>query len=119
MLYRCKPDGPPFARKELSYPATRTAPSFDFEDARSGYAEGLSRAAGLTAFARAGSGAVRRSATLDAGELLVADAGFDEFVRIHWAALARGDALSAPFLVPSLLESVEFRVRKVRRGTRR
>lgn len=112
VLYRCPRDGRPFARKELRYDATRTAPSFDMQDARSGFAEGLERASGATkVYARAGAGAERRSAAVDE-PALVADAGFDEFVRTHWDELQRGDSLRAPFLVPSLLESVDFRVRK-------
>src|SRR4051812_23879100 len=113
VLYRCAPGGPPFARKELRYDASRTAPSFELDDARSGHLEGLQRAGGAaTVFARAGAKAPRRSAAV-ADPALIADAGFDEYVRSHWDALQRGDTLTAPFLVPSLLESVEFRVRKV------
>jgi hypothetical protein len=44
---------------------------------------------------------------------LVADAGFDEFVRARWDSLERGVAVELPFLVPSRLDSVNFKVRKV------
>lgn len=112
VLYRCVRDGRPFARKELSYTQARTAPSFDFEDARSGFAEGLGRGTGSpVAYARAGVKEPRRDAAV-ADPRLVADAGFDEFVRINWDALQRGTVLDAPFLVPSLLDSVDFKVRK-------
>lgn len=112
VLYRCPRDGRPFARKELSYTQARTAPSFDFEDARSGFAEGLGRGTGATvAYARAGVNEPRRDAAI-ADPKLVADAGFDEFVRINWDSLQRGTALDAPFLVPSLLDSVDFKVRR-------
>jgi hypothetical protein len=112
VLYRCARGRQPFARKELSYAQERSAPSFDFEDARSGFREGLRREAGV-AFVSASAGAdgPRRSARLDA-RALVADAGFDEFVRANWDALERGDVLLAPFLVPSRLDRVQFRVRK-------
>ena len=49
----------------------------------------------------------------------MADAGFDEFVREQWESLEqKGIASTVPFLVPSLLDSVTFRVRKVGRGDR-
>jgi hypothetical protein len=112
VIYRCA-DGSPFARKELNYAGDRLAPEFRFEDSRSGYAEGLIRGRRtLEAFERSGANAERRAASI-AGEGLVADAGFDEFVRARWEALERGETLDAPFLVPSRLDRVPFRVRKV------
>jgi hypothetical protein len=113
VLYRCA-EGEPFARKELAYASARIAPDFHFEDARSGYAEGLRReAAGITVFERAGADARVRRQTLAGEPDLVADAGFDEFVRARWDALERGVASDVPFLVPSRLDSVPFRVRKL------
>jgi hypothetical protein len=41
VLYRCAVDSSPFARKLLDYGSARTAPAFVFDDARSGFAEGL------------------------------------------------------------------------------
>jgi hypothetical protein len=114
VLYRCSANSPPFARKLLDYGSARTAPAFDFDDARSGFAEGLTRdSRGLTVFARAGAQAEVRAESLDAAAELVADAGFDEFVRERWDSLERGTVSKVPFVVPSLRESVNFRVRKV------
>jgi len=114
VLYRCAADSAPFARKQLEYSAQRISPTFTFEDARSGFAEGLERdARGLTVFARAGSRAPLRRKSISPLPTLVVDAGFDEFVRERWESLERGASPKAPFLVPSLLESVNFRVRKV------
>jgi hypothetical protein len=113
VLYRCAPGSAPFARKELSYAADRIAPSFHFDDARSGFSESFARgSAGLTVSERAGLSAQRRSATLAATPSLVADAGFDEFVRTRWSQLERGESANVPFLVPSRLASVGFHVRK-------
>jgi hypothetical protein len=53
-----------------------------------------------------------------AGRPFVADAGFDEFVRGNWESLAGGTALEVPFLVPSRLSTLPFRVRKVRADRR-
>jgi hypothetical protein len=42
VVYRCV-DGTPFARKRVDYRGAAAAPSFQFEDVRSGYREGVSR----------------------------------------------------------------------------
>jgi hypothetical protein len=118
VLYRCAADSAPFARKQLQYSANRTMPAFEFEDARSGFAEGFRReATGYTVFARAGASARMRSEALSAKAKLVVDAGFDEFVRERWESLERGAAPHVSFLVPSLLEAVNFRIRKVSEAT--
>ncbi|MBC8027705.1 MAG: hypothetical protein H7Y89_17055 [Steroidobacteraceae bacterium] len=112
VLYQCA-DGSPFARKELTYAGDRSAPGFGFEDARSGYADGLTRdARGLEVYERSGKSAPLRRERVD-GAGLVADAGFDEFVRANWSTLESGKAVDAPFLVPSRLGSMPFRVRKI------
>jgi hypothetical protein len=114
VLYRCGVGEAPFARKDLIYGAQRSAPAFNFVDARSGYAEGLKRDADrLEVFERAGAKARTRTDTLPTEGALVADAGFDEFVRAQWDTLERGDAVEIPVLVPSRLGSVLFRVRKI------
>lgn len=115
VLYRCARGVAPFARKELVYDADRSAPAFTFADARSGFIEGLTREAGrLRVFSRGPKDVTTRAAVLAAPGPFVADAGFDEFVRGHWDELARGTALEVPFLVPSRLDTMPFRVRKVR-----
>ena len=114
VLYRCPADSSPFARKLLEYGNDRTVPGFDFDDARSGFAEGLKRdSRGLTVFARAGAHAPVVAEPLVSPGELVADAGFDEFVRERWDSLERGTVSKVWFVVPSLKESVAFRVRKV------
>jgi hypothetical protein len=108
--YRCA-NGATFARKTLDFGAARLAPDFALDDARSGVSEGLERGAqGVTVFER-DRGAPARSKLLGNTDL-IADAGFDEFVRARWEALEAGDALVVPFLVPSRLDTVKFRVRK-------
>ncbi len=108
--YRCA-SGATFARKTLDYGGARLAPAFALDDARSGVSEGLERTAqGVRVFERA-RGSAPRSRQLGDAEM-VADAGFDEFVRARWSALEAGDALVIPFLVPSRLDTVDFRVRK-------
>lgn len=111
VLYQRDAGASPFARKHLVYGSARTRPGFVFEDRRSGYAESFAERDSRVS-ARAGAGADTRSKSVTARGLVV-DAGFDEFVRENWQALQRGDALVAPFLVPSRLTSVNFKVRKV------
>jgi hypothetical protein len=118
VLYRCAAGAAPFARKQLDYAADRIAPAFAFEDARSGFAEGLRRDdGGMKVFARAGSTAKMRSEVLPRVASMVADAGFDEFVRTRWDSLEKGRSIEVPFLVPSRLVSVTFKVRKVADAT--
>ena len=109
--YLCT-NGAPFARKTLDFEGARLAPAFTLDDARSGVSEGMEwRARGFTVFERT-RGNAPRSKTLAPVAGLVADAGFDEFVRARWDELESGTAIVVPFLVPSRLDTVKFRVRK-------
>ncbi len=118
VLYRCaKGDssgqGEPFARKELRYDHEREAPDFSYLDARFGHLEGLRRVgSALEVFDRERSGAATRTSRLAPGLAPVADAGFDEYVKRHWDELESGDTVRFPFLVPSRLEVLTFKVKK-------
>ncbi len=106
VLYRC-PDGTPFARKQLDYRSSVIAPTFELLDARSGYREGLRRTPSPQLFVRNSQREAERSAA-SPGRNLVADAGFDEFVRGHWASLVAGRTASIDFALPSRLRSYDF-----------
>lgn len=113
VLYRCSADGPAFARKELAYGASREQPEFKLIDARSGHVEGLRRTpAGPRVFVKEDARSPQREAAVPAGAAIVSDAGFDEFVRRHWQELEAGKTVRFPFLVPSRLDSLTFKVRK-------
>ena len=112
VLYRC-PGGEAFARKRVDYRPSLLAPSFALEDARAGYREGLRRADGKTVV---WSGQDAPRALSGAATGLVADAGFDEFLRTHWASLLAGRAQPLAFVVPSLGRSLAFQVRPRGRG---
>lgn len=115
VLYRCA-DGTAFARKRVDYAASALAPSFHFEDARTGYREGLRRDGGTRElWVQAAPEESERSAALEAGPRLVADAGFDEFIRGQWQSLLAGKAVPLEFAVPARLDSYDFTVR--RRGS--
>jgi hypothetical protein len=107
VLYRC-PDGTAFARKHVDYAASQIAPAFSLVDARDGYREGLDRVGART---DVWSGAKR--AVLAAGDgALVADAGFDEFLRRRWDALRAQGELPIRFVVPSFGRSMAFHVER-------
>lgn len=113
VLYRC-PNGESFARKTIHYGEPRHAPQFRMDDVRFDYVEGFERGhVSAEAFVqRPGDDALRRQAVA-AGESLVVDAGFDEFIRANWQALQEGKPVPLRFLVPSRLAAYGFKLRKV------
>jgi hypothetical protein len=111
VLYLC-PDGTPFGRKSVDYRPSPIAPDFEFVDMRSGYREGLRRVAGVATAWYREARALERAASLGAAQL-VADAGFDNFIRSRWAELIRGASLPLSFAVPARLRTLEFRLGKV------
>lgn len=111
VMYRCL-DGSAFARKRVRYADDALAPSFLLEDARSGYREGAERIAEGLRVAWTGPGEGESAAVVDA-RALVADAGFDEWVRSSWEPLAAGETRSLDFLVPSRLRTYRFDVEAI------
>ena len=113
VLYQC-PDGRPFARKQVDY-VERFAPDFDTVDVARGLHEGLrSKAGHREVFYRETASDPENSKRVPPTKGMVADAGFDEFVRGHWDALMAGQRLELDFLVPSRLGVHGFQVRHVR-----
>lgn len=118
VLYTC-PDGRAFARKVMRFPATDVAPDFDFLDARSGQREGVRpRGAAREAYAQDDRGDTMRTRALSDSRGIVIDAGFDAWIRTHWAAIDRRGR-TADFLVPSRLRTYAFRIRHVGDRTER
>ena len=115
VMYRCL-DGQAFARKWVRYADTPSAPSFQLEDARSGYREGAEQTASGTRVRWTPPGGSEASGLLPSGPL-VADAGFDEWVRGYWAPLTQGKTLEMRFLVPSRLRAYEFDVSPIDSGS--
>jgi hypothetical protein len=126
VLYTCR-DGSAFARKTSFY-ENELAPSFVLEDASNGMREGI-RSGGIRpggiregdrsggsriVFFRASHAEPEKSGPLPPVPGLVADSGFDAFVRANWQALAAGKSLSMHFLVPSRLDDMGFRVQRLR-----
>jgi hypothetical protein len=113
VLYTCR-DGSAFARKTVSY-VDPLAPDFVLEDLGTGLREGIrSGQDGRFVFFRPHATDAEQSGPLPGVMGLVADAGFDEFVRSNWQRLVAGEAVQMPFLVPSRLEDYRFQVEHLR-----
>jgi len=113
VLYTCA-DGSAFARKTVRY-VDPIAPDFRLDDAANGMLEGIrSEPNGRTVFFRASQSSAEKSGPLPGVAGLVADAGFDEFVRTNWQRLMTDKTLSMPFLVPSRLTDYGFQVQHLR-----
>lgn len=113
VLYRC-PDGAPFARKIAHDHGHPQAPDFALDDGRTGYQEGVRSAGGKrTVYVRARKGAKERSAVLDTSPMPVIDAGFDAYIRSHWDQLGKNGSDTIPFVIPSRLGTLSFKVKRM------
>ena len=110
VLYTCK-DGSAFARKTVAY-VEAFAPDFTLEDASNGMREGIrSGADGREMFFRGDRAAAEKTGALPQSPVLVADAGFDEYVRANWQSLLAGNPAGMDFVIPSRLDDMSFKVR--------
>lgn len=113
VLYTCG-DGSPFARKTVEY-ENSWVPDFLLEDSSNGSRAGVRPKGGERwVFFRAHGGEAERAAPLPSVSGLVADSGFDEFIRANWPALMAGTPLELHFLVPSRLDDVRFQLQRER-----
>jgi hypothetical protein len=116
VLYTCQ-DASAFARKTVAYIDPLT-PDFLLEDAANGMREGIrSETGNRVVFFRMRGSDPERSGPLPQLSGLVADAGFDEFVRSNWQRLLDNELLPMPFVVPSRLGSFGFQVQHLRSET--
>ena len=113
VLYTCI-DGKSFARKTVHY-VDSLAPDFLLEDVSNGLREGVrSGSNGRAVFFRSGDAQRERSRVLGSITGLVADAGFDEFVRANWQRLMTNQSLEMHFLIPSGLDNYRFQMQHLR-----
>lgn len=108
VLYQCA-NGTPFARKEISYSLSVLAPAFSFRDVRHDYQEGLRWQNGSPMVWHIKNG-VRSDKPLSNKSNLVADAGFDEFIRLRWSTLTNEGRQTLNFALPSRLNSYGFKL---------
>jgi len=111
VVYRCA-DGTAFARKEINYAHSTLAPEFSFNDVRFNYQEGLrwQKDRPELWFVRK---AQRQQKVLGNSDALVADAGFDVFVKNQWPALSAARRQNLQFAVPSRLTSYDFTLQRI------
>ena len=113
VLYTCR-DGSAFARKTVAY-VDDLAPDFALEDATNGLRQGVrSTGAVRTVYFRGGRDDAPKESAMPRVAGLVADSGFDQFLRDHWESLLAGNSLDMPFLLPSRGEQKRFSVQHVR-----
>lgn len=111
VLYQCA-DGRAFARKTVD--GAGPAPAFAFIDARDGYQEGVRTQAGKReVFWQATKAAPVKRAPVDKTGASVFDAGFDAYVREHFASLQQGKTVRARFLIPSRQSAIGVSVKPV------
>jgi len=115
------PEGQLFAEKSLSYHQSLNAPAVSYIDHRSQAQvevahNGDSRARMVRVAFRADEDSRKRSRDIDLSDTLIIDAGFDPFIRQHWDALVNGNRITAPFLVPSRLDTIRVGVTNTRRS---
>lgn len=117
VLFQC-PDSKAFARKHVRETGKPEAPSFELEDGRVGYREGVRTRmdAHREVFVQRSSNQAEQHAPLVEKPGLVLDAGFDTFIRNRWDALGTRKQ-NLDFLVPSRLGTVPFAVRQLDDGT--
>jgi hypothetical protein len=113
VLYRCM-DGTAFARKRVNYQPSAQAPAFEFTDSRKGYVEGLRYKQNKAALWFRPPGSAPEKNTLLTASNLVADAGFNEFIKINWLKLRTGQVMPLQFAVPTRLQAYKFNLRQTR-----
>lgn len=108
-----RPSKVPIAKKTLNFTRSTIAPSFQIKDLRFEQTlEARWQGKGLM-LGRSG-GAKQQSRTLKTNnkELVVVDAGFDQFIREHWTQLSQDDTISFQFAVPVRLSTVKLKARQ-------
>ncbi len=106
-------DGELFATSRLDYGFGDTQPAYQQRDLRSDEREGARWRQGALVLFHADRGGEREKVVATPPQPLVLSSGFDHFVRDHWQALQRGDAVPFHFAVPTRLMLVELRVCRV------
>jgi len=111
------PAGRVFARKDIDFSRSETAPDFTLVDYRDGYTEGsIFTAAGFDLFGQRNRSAEMKRRVLIIPEPAVVDGGFDYFVRQNWEKLAAGERISVNFAVSIERDYFRFFIVKTGNG---
>lgn len=112
VLYR-EYNGTRLAEKFLDYARHPYAPAFEFTNVKTGYQESVRWLPdGKVRLAHREPGEEVQQKVLSVPEPVVADAGFNPFIRDHIAALKNGDVLEFNFLNPARLTWFRFTARR-------
>jgi hypothetical protein len=104
--------------KHVDFRSRENAPEFLLRNIRTGHAEGArtdSRKVEVS-FRKSHGEPLKREA-LELPQGAIVDAGFDRFVENNWEALIRGETFVQPFLVPSRLQFMDFRLVRIDDGS--
>ena len=108
------PEGDIIGEKHVDFRSQEQAPEFLLRNVRTGHSERAERVASTLAVKfRESRQAPLKSDALGLPEGAIIDAGFDRFVENNWDALMGGEVFIRPFLLPSRLQFVDFRIRRV------
>lgn len=111
-------DGSIIGEKHVDFRRGEVAPEFVLRNIQTGHSEAASAdSRKLEVRFRASQSAPVKTEALELPEGAIVDAGFDRFVENNWDALMRGDSFVRPFLVPSRLEFMDFRIRRIDDGS--
>jgi hypothetical protein len=101
------------ASKQLDYTQGYNTPVYTLEDMRFARQTGsLWQDGAFVVFQQEKSGK-RHEKTFAPGSQLVIDAGFDHFIRSHWAALVAGEVLPFTFVVADPLVALDMQLQQI------
>lgn len=111
------PDGELVARKIVDFGKDPLVPAFRMEIVGDGYVKGLERLGGdrIELFNRDGEDAEFERTEMSIPKGLVASAGLTMLINRRFDELKAGETLEFPFVIPSRLRTIDFRVRMVDR----
>jgi hypothetical protein len=113
------PDGRPIAKKIVSFLKSRFVPDFRLEDFRDGYLEGGRSEGGslFKLFVRVKTAERLKEKLLSVKGNVIADAGFDPFVRENWVRLLAGEKIKVAMGIPFNLDTIDMALQKVEETT--
>ncbi|HSZ72702.1 MAG TPA: hypothetical protein VK750_08490, partial [Cytophagaceae bacterium] len=101
------------AKKVINYSENKVTPSFEQNDYRDGYTEGVSFNNHKLVFKfRKNKTEKVKTKFIDVPENLVVDGGFNYYIKNNWKKLTNGETLVFNFAVPSQLDYFSFRLYK-------
>ena len=111
------PQGREVARRSLDFRANRTVPVYRLDVPGQGYSEGItSLTPALTVF-KSDQGRVERKSITPEGELIAADAGFNNLMLSQFRQIQAGETVRFTLVVAGRTDSFRFRARKVGEDT--